>query len=137
MPMIITDVPKVYGDPEQHPQKETYWGHVNVGGPRSCYDEGTDHWPATNLKLGTGKRVAETMCYAYQKEGHVDVRIARIFNTFGPRMHPDDGRVVSNFIIQVAHSPPRSPLYLSVGRLSRTRISLCMVKVNRRDPSSM
>lgn len=84
--MLFTSTSEVYGDPEEHPQKETYWGHVNTMGPRSCYDE--------------GKRVAETMCYSYQQEGHVEVRIARIFNTFGPRMHPNDGRVVSNFIIQ-------------------------------------
>ena len=69
-----------------HPQPETYWGHVNPIGPRSCYDE--------------GKRVAETMMYAYKNQEHVEVRVARIFNTFGPRMHPNDGRVVSNFIIQ-------------------------------------
>lgn len=109
------------GDPEEHPQKESYWGHVNPTGPRACYDE--------------GKRVSETMCYAYAQQvyhgicgvsfisvhgikallqsnkyfyesiffvskGGVDVRVARIFNTFGPRMHPHDGRVVSNFIIQ-------------------------------------
>ena len=67
-------------------QPETYWGNVNPIGPRACYDE--------------GKRVAETMMYAYQKQSNVDVRVARIFNTFGPRMHPNDGRVVSNFIIQ-------------------------------------
>jgi GDP-mannose 4,6 dehydratase len=78
---------QVYGDPEEHPQKETYWGHVNQLGPRACYDE--------------GKRVAETMMYAYHTQGGVEVRVARIFNTFGPRMHPNDGRVVSNFIIQV------------------------------------
>ena len=70
-----------------HPQKESYWGNVNPIGPRACYDE--------------GKRVAETMMYAYHSQSHVDVRVARIFNTFGPRMHPNDGRVVSNFIIQV------------------------------------
>lgn len=70
----------------QHPQNEAYWGNVNTWGPRSCYDE--------------GKRVAETMCYSYQKEEGVEVRVARIFNTFGPRMDPTDGRVVSNFIIQ-------------------------------------
>ena len=69
-----------------HPQPESYWGHVNPIGPRSCYDE--------------GKRVAETMMYAYKNQNNVEVRIARIFNTFGPRMHPNDGRVVSNFIIQ-------------------------------------
>ena len=70
-----------------HPQPETYFGNVNPDGPRACYDE--------------GKRIAETMCYAYQKQSGVEVRVIRIFNTFGPRMHIGDGRVVSNFIIQV------------------------------------
>ena len=84
--MLLTSTSEVYGDPEVHPQKESYWGHVNPIGPRACYDE--------------GKRVAETMMYAYQTQGNVEVRVARIFNTFGPRMHPNDGRVVSNFIIQ-------------------------------------
>lgn len=84
--MLLTSTSEVYGDPEVHPQKETYWGHVNPIGPRACYDE--------------GKRVAETMMYAYESQAGVEVRVARIFNTFGPRMHPNDGRVVSNFIIQ-------------------------------------
>eukprot|EP00596_Hydrurales_sp_CCMP1899_P007164 CAMPEP_0119039986 /NCGR_PEP_ID=MMETSP1177-20130426/9768_1 /TAXON_ID=2985 /ORGANISM="Ochromonas sp, Strain CCMP1899" /LENGTH=405 /DNA_ID=CAMNT_0007004577 /DNA_START=124 /DNA_END=1341 /DNA_ORIENTATION=- len=84
--MLLTSTSEVYGDPEVHPQKETYWGHVNPIGPRACYDE--------------GKRVAETMMYAYESQAKVEVRVARIFNTFGPRMHPNDGRVVSNFIIQ-------------------------------------
>lgn len=84
--MLLTSTSEVYGDPEIHPQKETYWGHVNPIGPRACYDE--------------GKRVAETMMYAYETQSKVNVRVARIFNTFGPRMHPNDGRVVSNFIIQ-------------------------------------
>jgi UDP-glucuronate decarboxylase len=84
--MLLTSTSEVYGDPEVHPQKESYWGNVNPIGPRACYDE--------------GKRVAETMMYAYQSQAQVDVRVARIFNTFGPRMHPNDGRVVSNFIIQ-------------------------------------
>lgn len=79
-----------YGDPEVHPQPESYWGNVNPIGPRACYDE--------------GKRVAETMMYAYQKQANLEVRVARIFNTFGPRMHPNDGRVVSNFIIQALQS---------------------------------
>ena len=84
--MLLTSTSEVYGDPEVHPQKETYWGNVNPIGPRACYDE--------------GKRVAETMMYAYESQANVEVRVARIFNTFGPRMHPNDGRVVSNFIIQ-------------------------------------
>ncbi|HNY31890.1 MAG TPA: SDR family oxidoreductase [Fibrobacteria bacterium] len=77
---------EVYGDPERHPQTEAYWGHVNPIGPRSCYDE--------------GKRVAETLFSDYHRQNGVDIRIARIFNTYGPRMHPSDGRVVSNFIVQ-------------------------------------
>jgi UDP-glucuronate decarboxylase len=84
--MLLASTSEIYGDPQVHPQPESYWGNVNTIGPRSCYDE--------------GKRVAETMMYAYQNQNQVDVRVARIFNTFGPRMHPNDGRVVSNFIIQ-------------------------------------
>jgi len=84
--ILLTSTSEVYGNPMEHPQKETYNGNVNPIGPRACYDE--------------GKRVAETMMYAYHKQDDVDIRVARIFNTFGPRMHPNDGRVVSNFIIQ-------------------------------------
>ncbi|KAL7531659.1 hypothetical protein ACHAXR_004162 [Thalassiosira sp. AJA248-18] len=84
--MLLASTSEIYGDPEVHPQPESYWGNVNTIGPRACYDE--------------GKRVAETMMYAYKNQNDVEVRVARIFNTFGPRMHPNDGRVVSNFIIQ-------------------------------------
>jgi UDP-glucuronate decarboxylase len=84
--VLIASTSEVYGDPDVHPQPETYWGHVNPIGPRACYDE--------------GKRVSETLSYAYAKQEKVDVRIARIFNTYGPRMHMNDGRVVSNFILQ-------------------------------------
>ncbi len=77
---------EVYGDPAEHPQRESYWGNVNPVGIRSCYDE--------------GKRCAETLFMDYHRQNGVDIRIARIFNTYGPRMHPDDGRVVSNFIVQ-------------------------------------
>ena len=77
---------EVYGDPEEHPQSEHYWGHVNPIGPRSCYDE--------------GKRCAETLFFDYRRQHNLPVKVARIFNTYGPRMHPDDGRVVSNFIVQ-------------------------------------
>jgi len=77
---------EVYGDPEVHPQSESYWGHVNPIGRRSCYDE--------------GKRCAETLFFDYHRENGVDIRVVRIFNTYGPRMLPDDGRVVSNFIVQ-------------------------------------
>lgn len=77
---------EVYGDPAVHPQSENYWGHVNPIGPRSCYDE--------------GKRCAETLFFDYHRENGVDIRVVRIFNTYGPRMLPNDGRVVSNFIVQ-------------------------------------
>jgi UDP-glucuronate decarboxylase len=77
---------EVYGDPAVHPQTEDYWGNVNPIGIRSCYDE--------------GKRCAETLFFDYYRQHKVDVRVARIFNTYGPRMHPNDGRVVSNFIVQ-------------------------------------
>ncbi|XP_058956788.1 UDP-glucuronic acid decarboxylase 1 [Pocillopora verrucosa] len=90
--LLLASTSEVYGDPEEHPQREEYWGHVNPIGPRACYDE--------------GKRVAETMCYAYAKQDHVEVRVARIFNTFGPRMHMNDGRVVSNFIMQALEGKP-------------------------------
>jgi len=77
---------EVYGDPEVHPQPESYWGHVNCIGYRSCYDE--------------GKRCAETLFFDYHRQHKVDIKVARIFNTYGPNMHPNDGRVVSNFIMQ-------------------------------------
>jgi UDP-glucuronate decarboxylase len=77
---------EVYGDPAVHPQTESYWGNVNPIGYRSCYDE--------------GKRCAETLFFDYYRQHHLDIRVARIFNTYGPRMHPNDGRVVSNFIVQ-------------------------------------
>jgi UDP-glucuronate decarboxylase len=77
---------EIYGDPTVHPQREDYWGNVNTIGLRSCYDE--------------GKRCAETLFFDYYRQNHVDIRVVRIFNTYGPRMHPNDGRVVSNFIIQ-------------------------------------
>jgi UDP-glucuronate decarboxylase len=77
---------EVYGDPNVHPQPEDYWGHVNPIGPRSCYDE--------------GKRCAETLFFDYRRQHNMPIKVARIFNTYGPRMHPNDGRVVSNFIMQ-------------------------------------
>ena len=83
---------EVYGNPFEHPQKETYWGNVNPIGIRSCYDE--------------GKRVAETVMFDYHRENQIDIRIARIFNTYGPRMCPRDGRVVSNFIVQALNDEP-------------------------------
>ena len=77
---------EVYGDPEKHPQNETYWGNVNPIGPRSCYDE--------------GKRCAETLFFDYYRQHNLEIKVVRIFNTYGPNMHPNDGRVVSNFIMQ-------------------------------------
>ena len=83
---------EVYGDPEVHPQPESYWGKVNPIGPRSCYDE--------------GKRCAETLFFDYRRQHGLDIKVARIFNTYGPRMHPNDGRVVSNFIVQALKGEP-------------------------------
>lgn len=83
---------EVYGDPEMHPQREAYWGNVNPIGPRSCYDE--------------GKRCAETLFFDYQRQHGLRIKVARIFNTYGPRMHPNDGRVVSNFIVQALKGEP-------------------------------
>jgi UDP-glucuronate decarboxylase len=83
---------EVYGDPHVHPQPESYWGHVNPLGPRACYDE--------------GKRAAETLFFDYHRQHGVRIKVARIFNTYGPRMHPNDGRVVSNFIMQALRSEP-------------------------------
>src|SRR5687768_9965771 len=83
---------EVYGDPQVHPQTEQYWGHVNPIGLRSCYDE--------------GKRCAETLFFDYRRQHHLRIKVARIFNTYGPRMHPNDGRVVSNFIVQALKGEP-------------------------------
>jgi len=80
---------EVYGDPEVHPQTEDYWGRVNPIGPRACYDE--------------GKRCAETLFFDYHRQHELDIKVIRIFNTYGPKMHPNDGRVVSNFIVQALH----------------------------------
>ncbi|MDI6865084.1 UDP-glucuronic acid decarboxylase family protein [Thermodesulfovibrio yellowstonii] len=84
--ILLASTSEIYGDPTVHPQPETYWGNVNPIGPRACYDE--------------GKRCAETLFFDYHRQHKVRIKIARIFNTYGPRMHPNDGRVVSNFIIQ-------------------------------------
>ncbi len=89
---LLASTSEVYGDPHQHPQKEDYWGNVNPIGIRSCYDE--------------GKRVAETLTMDYHRQNKVDVRIIRIFNTYGPRMLPNDGRVVSNFVVQALKGEP-------------------------------
>jgi UDP-glucuronate decarboxylase len=83
---------EVYGDPSQHPQREDYWGNVNPVGPRACYDE--------------GKRCAETLFFDYHRQHHLEIKVARIFNTYGPRMHPNDGRVVSNFVVQALRGEP-------------------------------
>jgi UDP-glucuronate decarboxylase len=99
---------EVYGDPSQHPQLESYWGNVNPIGVRSCYDE--------------GKRCAETLFFDYHRQHGLDIKVARIFNTYGPRMHPNDGRVVSNFIVQALKNEPIT-IY---GNGSQTR-SFCYV----------
>jgi len=99
---------EVYGDPEMHPQREEYWGNVNPIGPRSCYDE--------------GKRCAETLFFDYRRQHDLRIKVARIFNTYGPRMHPNDGRVVSNFIVQALMGEPIT-LY---GEGTQTR-SFCYV----------
>ena len=92
IPILQASTSEVYGDPAVHPQTESYWGHVNPIGPRSCYDE--------------GKRCAETLFFDYHRQLGLHIKVARIFNTYGPRMHPDDGRVVSNFIVQAIQGRP-------------------------------
>ena len=99
---------EVYGNPNIHPQVETYWGNVNPIGPRACYDE--------------GKRCAETLFFDYHRQHQLKIKVARIFNTYGPRMHPNDGRVISNFIIQALRGKPIT-IY---GKGSQTR-SFCYV----------
>jgi nucleoside-diphosphate-sugar epimerase len=90
--IVIASTSEIYGDPLEHPQKESYWGNVNTYGPRSCYDE--------------GKRFAEALAYTYIHRYNVDIRIIRIFNTYGPRMEKDDGRVISNFVNQAIRNIP-------------------------------
>jgi UDP-glucuronate decarboxylase len=106
--ILLASTSEVYGDPDVHPQPEEYRGNVNPIGIRSCYDE--------------GKRVAETLCFDYHRQNHVDIRVARIFNTYGPRMLENDGRVVSNFIVQALKGVPLT-IY---GDGSQTR-SFCYV----------
>lgn len=89
IPILQASTSEVYGDPHVHPQVEEYWGNVNPIGPRSCYDE--------------GKRCAETLFFDYHRQHRLKIKVIRIFNTYGPRMHPNDGRVVSNFIVQALH----------------------------------
>jgi UDP-glucuronate decarboxylase len=91
-PVLLSSTSEVYGDPAVHPQTESYWGNVNPIGPRSCYDE--------------GKRAAETLFFDYHRQHKLKIKVARIFNTYGPRMHPNDGRVVSSFIVQALSGTP-------------------------------
>ena len=90
--LLLASTSEVYGDPNIHPQPENYRGNVNPIGVRSCYDE--------------GKRIAESLCFDYKRMHGLDIRVARIFNTYGPRMLPQDGRVVSNFIVQALENKP-------------------------------
>jgi UDP-glucuronate decarboxylase len=119
---------EVYGDPEQHPQQEDYWGHVNCTGPRACYDE--------------GKRAAETLCFDMLRADRVDARVVRIFNTYGPRMSPSDGRIVSNLIMQALRGDPltiygsgeQTRSFCYVSDLVRGLIALMNVDPNPRMP---
>jgi len=106
--ILLTSTSEVYGDPAVHPQAEDYWGNVNPIGPRACYDE--------------GKRAAETLFFDYFRQHQLDIKVVRLFNTYGPRMHPEDGRVVSNFIVSALHGKPL-PVY---GDGSQTR-SFCYI----------
>lgn len=106
--ILLASTSEVYGDPTVHPQTEDYWGNVNPIGPRACYDE--------------GKRAAETLFFDYWRQHHLDIKVVRIFNTYGPRMHPQDGRVVSNFIVSALTGKPLT-IY---GDGSQTR-SFCYV----------
>ena len=108
VPILQASTSEVYGDPAVHPQTEDYWGNVNPIGPRSCYDE--------------GKRAAETLFFDYRRQHDLDIKVIRIFNTYGPRMHPNDGRVVSNFIVQAL----RGESITIYGDGSQTR-SFCFV----------
>jgi UDP-glucuronate decarboxylase len=122
---------EVYGDPEEHPQREEYWGHVNPTGPRACYDE--------------GKRAAEALCFDMLRAGRVDVRVARIFNTYGPRMRPDDGRIVSNLIVQALRGEAltiygtgeQTRSFCYVADLVDGLVRLCMVERNPATPVNL
>jgi len=106
--VLLTSTSEVYGDPQMHPQTEDYWGNVNPIGPRACYDE--------------GKRASETLFFDYWRQHRVRIKVVRIFNTYGPRMHPQDGRVVSNFVVAALQGKPLT-IY---GDGSQTR-SFCYV----------
>jgi UDP-glucuronate decarboxylase len=106
--ILLTSTSEVYGDPKVHPQTEDYWGNVNPIGPRACYDE--------------GKRAAETLFFDYYRQHQLRIKVVRLFNTYGPRMHPNDGRVVSNFIVSALENRPL-PVY---GKGEQTR-SFCYV----------
>lgn len=122
---------EVYGDPEEHPQREDYWGHVNCTGPRACYDE--------------GKRAAEALCFDGLRAGRADVRVARIFNTYGPRMQADDGRIVSNLIVQAILQQPltiygsgrQTRSFCYVSDLVRGLVSLMNVDPNPAKPVNL
>lgn len=107
VPILQASTSEVYGDPEVHPQTESYWGRVNPIGVRSCYDE--------------GKRCAETLFFNYRRQHQLATKVARIFNTYGPRMHPNDGRVVSNFIVQALTGPVNlgNPQEMSMANLAK------------------
>ena len=107
--MLLASSSEIYGDPQQHPQREVYRGNVNPIGIRSCYNE--------------GKRISESLCFAYMRQNNINVKVMRIFNTYGPRMFPNDGRVVSNFILKALNNDPLS-IY---GNGSQTR-SFCYVE---------
>jgi len=133
--ILIASTSEVYGDPTVHPQEESYWGNVNPIGPRACYDE--------------GKRCAEALAVSYATQFGVEVRIARIFNTYGPRMHEDDGRVVSNFVLQALRGEPitiygdgsqtRSFCYVSdlVDGIYRLLMSDCHTPVHLGNPAEI
>ena len=105
VPVFQASTSEVYGDPLEHPQRESYWGHVNPIGPRSCYDE--------------GKRCAETLFFDYHRQVGLEIKVVRIFNTYGPRMHPNDGRVVSNFIVQALRGEDIGPDNLELRSVER------------------
>ena len=135
VPIFQASTSEIYGDPTMHPQLESYWGNVNPIGLRSCYDE--------------GKRCAETLFFDYHRQHQLEIKVARIFNTYGPRMHPQDGRVVSNFIIQALHgknitiygdgSQTRSFCYITdqINGLVKLMNSDCISPINIGNPNEL